>query len=109
MPYVARDCTGRINALFCQPVDEITEFVPVSHPEVLAFLSETGKKEHDLARLVGEVVGVVEDVVAALLSTGTLSITDLPPAARKFARRDKLPGGALGELMADDDGSVRLP
>ncbi|MBI2308463.1 MAG: hypothetical protein HYU78_14255 [Rhodocyclales bacterium] len=61
-----------------------------------------------MGRLVGEVVGVVEDVVAALLSTGTPSITDLPPAARKFVRRDKLPGESLGELMVDD-GSVRLP
>lgn len=108
MPYIARDYIGRINALFYQPVHEATEFVPVNHPEVLAFLTETGKNEHDLGRLIGEVIGVVEDVVAALISTGTLSVTDLPLAARKFVCRDKLPGETLGELMVDD-GSVRLP
>lgn len=108
MPYIARDYTGRINALFYQPMQETTEFVPVSHPEVLVFLTETGKKEHDLGRVVGEVIGVVEDVIAALLSTGTLSITDLPPAAQKFARRDKLPGESLAGLLVDE-GSVRLP
>lgn len=108
MPYIDRDRTGRINALFYQPLQETTEFVPVSHPEVLAFLGEADKREYDLSRLVGEVIGVVEDVIVALLSTGTLSITDLSPSARKFARRDKLPGESLGGLMVDE-GGVRLP
>lgn len=107
MPYIARDYTGQINALFYQPVLEITEFVPVSHPEVCAFLNKTDKKEHDQGRLVGEVIGAVEDVIAALLSTGMLTITDLPPTARKYVRSDKLSGGSLCGLL-DDKGSVCL-
>lgn len=144
MPYIARDYAGRINVLFYQPVAEITEFLPTSHPEVLAFLAESNmgvrdfdnaifrppapqameflptsppgalgfyaddKGACDLDRLVGEVIGVVEDVVGALLSNDSLLITDLSPAAQKFVRQDKLQGKPLGALLSDE-GDVRLP
>jgi hypothetical protein len=144
MPYIARDYAGHINVLFYQPVAEITEFLPTSHPEVLAFLAESNrglrdfdnaifrhpapqargflptnslgalgfyaddKGACDLDRLVGEVIGAVEDVVGALLSKKSLLITDLSPAAQKFVRQDKLNGKPLGAILSDD-GDVRLP
>ncbi|MBI3149126.1 MAG: hypothetical protein HYZ17_11505 [Betaproteobacteria bacterium] len=108
MPYIARDCTGRINALFYQPVEGFTEFVPVSHPEVLGFVAGSDKKERDLERIVSELIGVVEDLAGALLSKNALSITDLSPAARKYVRPGKLQGEALCALLSDD-GDVCLP
>lgn len=109
MPYIARDCTGRINALFYQPVEGFTEFVPVAHPEVIVFLAAGGdKKERDLERLVHELIGVVEDLAGALLSKNVLSITELSPAARKYVRRDKLKGESLDNLMLDG-GNVHFP
>lgn len=136
MPYIARDYAGRINVLCYQPVVEITEFLPTSHPEVLAFLAESSKSVGDFdnplsrppaqpareflptsAPVLGfyadekggcDLNRLIGEVIGVLLSRNCLLITDLSPAAQKFVRQDKFQGKPLSTLLSDE-GEVRLP
>lgn len=59
-------------------------------------------------RRVGELMLVMEDIVAALLANHALRITDLSPAAQKFLRLERYRGKSLADLLSDD-GGLRLP
>ncbi|MBL8433526.1 MAG: hypothetical protein JNL99_01190 [Zoogloea sp.] len=78
MPYVQRDSTGQVVAIFAQPDPGHDEFLPAGHPE-LAALSGAG----EFAHLDADLIRVIEDVVDVLIDRGLLRLTDLPPDAQR--------------------------
>mgnify|MGYP000207949686 FL=1 len=83
MPYVQRDSTGQVVAIFAQPGPGHDEFLPAGHPE-LAALSGAG----EFAHLDADLIRVIEDVVDVLIDRGLLRLTDLPlDAQRKLLTR----------------------
>ena len=78
MPYVQRDSTGQVVAIFAQPGPGHDEFLPAGHPE-LAALSGAG----EFAHLDADLIRVIEDVVDVLIDRGLLRLTDLPPEAQR--------------------------
>ena len=86
---------------------DVAEF-PDGCPKTIISVADFYKEQRHLIRVVGQVIGVVEDVIGALLATKTLSLTDLPPAAQQFVRQDILPREPLGGILLDDN-DVRFP
>lgn len=94
MPYVKRDASGRIIALFAQPAGDETEEVAQHDAGLARFLVD--------ARLVRSVLmdwvesdlamaRVVEDLIELLIENGTIRFDQLPPGAqRKLVQRNGL-------------------
>ena len=78
MPYVQRDSTGQVVAIFAQPGPGHDELQPAGHPD-LAALAGTG----EFAHLDADLIRVIEDVVDVLIDRGLLRLTDLPPDAQR--------------------------
>ncbi|WP_153161659.1 hypothetical protein [Zoogloea sp. 1C4] len=78
MPYVQRDATGRVVALFTEAGPGHEEELPLGHPDTAA-LTGSG----DFARLDADLIRVIEDVVDVLIDRGLLRLTDLPPDAQR--------------------------
>lgn len=104
MPHVIRNADGVIVGLSEEvPQEDVAEELPLSHPDVKAFL--TGARER-LSASDAETVRVVEDIVDILIKKKLILWTDLPPAAQKKlaerrSMRDDLQ--ALGNLMIEED------
>lgn len=78
MPYVQRDSTGQVVAIFAQPGPGHDEHLPAGHPD-LAALAGAG----EFAHLDADLIRVIEDVVDVLIDRGLLRLTDLPPDAQR--------------------------
>lgn len=78
MPYVQRDASGAVTALFTQAGPDHQEELPTGHPDLAAL---TGPGE--FARLDADLIRVIEDVVDVLIDRGLLRLTDLPPDAQR--------------------------
>ena len=78
MPYVQRDATGWVVALFTEAGPGHEEELPLGHPDSAAL---TGSE--DFARLDADLIRVIEDVVDVLIDRGLLRLTDLPPDAQR--------------------------
>ncbi|WP_374246202.1 hypothetical protein [Zoogloea sp.] len=78
MPYVQRDATGRVVALFSEAGPGHEEELPLGHPDTAAL---TGSEA--FARLDADLIRVIEDVVDVLIDRGLLRLTDLPPEAQR--------------------------
>lgn len=91
MPYVRRDATGEIDALFKQPAPDAPELLPEDHPEVQAFVgrAQPTAAGGDFDRLDADFVRVIEDVIDTLIVKNVINITDLPAGAQAklFARK----------------------
>ncbi len=97
MPYVSRGPDGKVTALFESPRSEAEEELPVSHPDVAAFLSAAGGTvevaRQQLVQSDLEMIRVIEDLIELLIQKGTILITDLPEGAQeKLMQRQKLRG-----------------
>ena len=98
MPHALRSPDGPIASLHREPVAG-AEHLPSDHPEVLAFLGQSGQEQH-FASLDAHLVRVLEDLIDALIERNVLRITDLPAEAQQklFARksfRDRVKANAL--------------
>ncbi len=83
MPFVQRDASGAVTALFSQPGPGHEEEVPAGHPDLTPV---TGPSE--FALLDADLIRVIEDVVDVLIDRGLLRLTDLPlDAQRKLLAR----------------------
>ena len=104
MPYVRRSPDGRITALLAEQEPTIQEYLPVTDPEVCAFLGHP--LPHNFSGLDAEFIRVMEDLIDVLTDKNLLRITDLPAEAQRklLARKDmrKRMKGAL-DLIGDDD------
>ncbi|MCB6184073.1 hypothetical protein LIN78_11000 [Leeia sp. TBRC 13508] len=107
MPYVKRDDSGEVIAIFKQATPEANEFLPQHSPEIARFL---GQNEDStlFTGLDNELVRVLEDLVDTLITKNLLRITDLPSEAQQklLARkrlRNQLGNRLTGLLGSDDD------
>ena len=67
------------------------------------------KGQQDFSALDDDFIRVLEDLIDALLSNGTLRLTDLPPQAlEKLKRRKKVRERLRNslDLLPDDDGLI---
>ncbi len=86
MPYVKRDATGRIIALFAHPAGDETEEVDEHDRDLARFLVDA-----QLARIVPtdwvesdlSMARVVEDLIELLIENGTIRFDQLPAGAQK--------------------------
>lgn len=103
MPHVIRNADGVVVGISEVPQEGDTEELPLSHPDVKAFLE--GARER-LSASDAETVRVIEDVVDVLIKKKVILWTDLPPAAqKKLAERRSMRSDlqVLGNLIIDDD------
>lgn len=89
MPYVQRDTSGLIRAIFQEPEPNAKELLPSDHPDIQLFLGgivpQNGKNaataklsESDL-----DLIRVIEDIVDTLIDKNVIMFTDLPAQARE--------------------------
>ncbi len=94
MPYVARDPSGRITAVYDRPNEAAAERCRVDDPDLLHFLGAGEEDTEALSALVSsdlDVIRVVEDLILLLIEMRVLMLTELPKAAQhKLARRHEL-------------------
>jgi hypothetical protein len=85
MPYVRRNLSGLIDSLYRQPQGG-DEFLADDHPDVQAFVGNTGgpppEGNRAFDRLDADFVRVLEDVIDTLIVKNVLNITDLPEQAQ---------------------------
>lgn len=108
MPYVHRNESGNIVSLSDKSRKDTDEFVSLSHPEVLLFLSEgdiSDPARFALSSSDQELVRVIEDLVDLLIRKQIILYTDLPDAAKeKLQFRTKLRENlnSLENLIVDE-------
>jgi hypothetical protein len=112
MPFVMRDETGRITALYREQTLDAQEYLPPGHPEILDFTGQGeggGSDERpDMRRSDLEMIRVYEDLIDILISKRIVVLTDFPTAAQeKLVRRKRLRSSlsSLTEVLAPEDDS----
>ena len=109
MPYVRRDDSGQLVAVFATEQEDASELMVADSPELLAFLSLDEAGREALASLTAtdlELVRVLEDLIGLLIDKNVIQPTELPQeAAAKLFRRRQLRGelDSLAGLVADED------
>lgn len=120
MPFVMRDGTGQVIAIYREMSAGAEEYLPPTHPAVQAFVQQ------NIAQLpVGsadkpamlhsdlDMIRVYEDLTDILLSKNLVMLTDFPPAAQdKLMRRKRLRSSLspITELLGGgDEGDQDLP
>ena len=111
MPFVKRDASGRIVALYRERNDEASEYLAAGHPEVAEFADPEGAQSERPSMLQSdlEMIRVYEDLIDILISKRIVVLTDFPTAAQeKLVRRKRLRRSlsSLTEVLApgDEDG-----
>lgn len=115
MPFVTRDETGRITALYREQTPDAQEYLPPGHPEILDFTGQGGAdggsgERPDMRQSDLEMIRVYEDLIDILISKRVVVLTDFPTAAQeKLVRRKRLRSSlsSLTEVLApEDDGEL---
>lgn len=109
MPYVKRDGSGEIAAVFATRQSDATEFVS-DEADDLKSLVGTRPTDADPRKILTEsdldFIRVLEDLVAVLMHKNIIQPTDLPPEARtKLLQRRRLRGemDRLAGLVAEEE------
>jgi hypothetical protein len=92
MPFVKRDHTGRIVAMFNQPQADAPEMVASHSPEVTLFLyGPPTERGRDMLASDLELVRVIEDLIEVMVGKNVIQFSDLPDAVRQkvFMRKEK--------------------
>ncbi|MDB5839366.1 MAG: hypothetical protein JWQ23_1318 [Herminiimonas sp.] len=104
MPFLQRDSSGQVTALFAEAPAEDAEFAQSSHPDVVAFLDAGTERVSDedarrqLAAMDGSMIRVLEDLLDVLIQKHIILLTDLPlHAQRKLLSRKEARGNLLGD------------
>lgn len=103
MPHVIRNPDGEIVGLSEDPHGEKAEDLPLSHPEVQAFLEVARDR---LSTSDTDTIRVIEDIVDVLIQKKLILLTDLPPAAqRKLSERQDMRSelSVLDNLIVDEE------
>ena len=111
MPFVKRDATGAVAALFRERAADATEYLTPDHPAVRGFAAAAPAEPAARARLLDsdlEMLRVYEDLIDVLMQKRLVLLTDFPPAAQgKLLRHKRLRDTlqAIGEgIQAEGDG-----
>jgi hypothetical protein len=81
MPYVRRDKSGEIEAIFEHPEEGATEELAADSPEIISFIYGPNQGQwlqSDLA-----LARVLEDLILILVHKDIISLSDLPQAAQQ--------------------------
>jgi FMN phosphatase YigB (HAD superfamily) len=115
MPFVKRDATGRIMALYRERSDEAPEYLAADHPEIAEFADPESARGERSSMLQSdlEMIRVYEDLIDVLISKRIVVLTDFPTAAQeKLVRRKRLRSSlsSLTEVLGpeDDDGEEEV-
>ncbi len=108
MPFVRRDETGRVVALYREQTSDAQEYLPAGHPEVVEFSGDLGTalERPDMLHSDLEMIRVYEDLIDILISKRIVVLTDFPMAAQeKLVRRKRLRSSlsSLTEVLAPED------
>ncbi len=107
MPYVRRDNTGRVVAVFAESQPGAEEALPTGHPDIQGFLTLDGAGDEHLATLSSSDAGlirVIEDLIDILVDKHVIMLTDLPQAAQeKLLRRKRLRRHVQENVLIEDD------
>lgn len=112
MPYVQRDVSGHISAIFQKPENNAEEYLPNDHPDILQFfggiLPQNGpnKVTAQLSETDLSLIRVIEDIVDTLIDKNVIMFTDLPAEAReKIMRRKSTRERLFGpsDIIEDED------
>jgi hypothetical protein len=123
MPFIRRDPTGQIAALFREETVEATEYLPPAHPEVQAFFGNLGghatetnggggaEFRPDMMQSDLAMIRVYEDLIDILISKHVVVLTDFPPAAQEKLMRRKRLRSSFSNLtealeISDEDGII---
>ena len=88
MPYIERSPNSDVIALFLAAPQPAAEWLPLDHPDVLAFLTrsddrgEAGLPYEVLETLDRAMIRVLEDLVDVLVDKHIIELSDLPEKAR---------------------------
>lgn len=111
MPFVKRDASGKIVALYRERSEEAPEYLSSEHPEIAEFADPAASAGDRPSMLQSdlEMIRVYEDLIDILISKRVVVLTDFPTAAQeKLVRRKRLRSSlsSLTEVLApeDDDG-----
>jgi FMN phosphatase YigB (HAD superfamily) len=111
MPFVRRDATGRIVAVYRDRSDQATEYLASGHPEIAEFADPEGARGERPSMLQSdlEMIRVYEDLIDILISKRIVVLTDFPTAAQeKLVKRKRLRTSlsSLTDVLSpeDDDG-----
>jgi hypothetical protein len=109
MPYVNRNKQGEVVQLLDAPISDESQWVEVTHPDVVGFLKkprQAGELKQLLNSSDSDIARVVEDMVDVLMEKGVFAFTELPEAAQsKLNARKKLREdvGSLINLIGEED------
>lgn len=113
MPFVMRDGSGQVTAIYREMATGAEEYLPPSHPAVQAFLQHSAGAgpidQPDKPAMLQsdlDMIRVYEDLTDILLSKNVVMLTDFPPAAQdKLMRRKRLRSSLspITELLGDGD------
>lgn len=112
MPYVQRDASGQVSAIFQKPEVGAEELLPADHPDIQIFLggivpqSENIAASAQLSESDLGLIRVIEDIVDTLIDKNVILFTDLPVSARekimrRKSTRERLFGNA--DILEDED------
>lgn len=102
MLYIQRNADGKLKYVKEIEFEGMTGTLPVDHPDILAWVNETGLMHLEQSDL--DMIRVLEDLIALLITKGAISITDMPAAARvKLLNRDKVRKGLSEQAPLIDD------
>lgn len=109
MPYVKRDQSGEVAAVFATRQADATEFVSEGAEDLMTLIGQ-GARDADPQKILTEsdldFIRVIEDLVAVLMHKNIIQPTDLPPEARtKLLQRRRLRGqmDRLAGLVAEEE------
>ena len=115
MPFVKRDASGHIVALFRERSDEAPEYLAANSPEIADFSDPEGARGERSSMVQSdlEMIRVYEDLIDILISKRIVVLTDFPAKAQeKLVRRKRLRSSlsSLTEVLApeDDDGEEEV-
>lgn len=112
MPYVQRDASGQISAIFQKPGANADEFLPNDHPDIQIFFGgivpqkEKNAATSQLSETDISLIRVIEDIVDTLIDKNVIMFTDLPLHARekilqRKTTRKKIFGAS--DILEDED------
>ena len=117
MFFVQRNTDGQLMRVEAEAYAESTEMLPADHPDLQAwFANEVMATSHkqllqikqlkQLRQSDLEMIRVLDDLIAVLISKGVILVTDLPEPAQtklmdRFHAREAL--GGLSNLVEDDE------
>jgi hypothetical protein len=103
MPYVQRDVSGLVTALYRDAPTEQAELLAADHPDVLNFLDNgiDSSNNQEVRRLLSNLdttmIRVLDDLVEVLIQKRIIMLTDLPEhAQRKVLLRKETRENLLG-------------